>query len=77
MPLVYLVNKPQVSRRIIRWLSLFLEYDFIIMYKPSKTHVVANAMSRLPNIIKPIGVPNQTIDASLFNTKLECFNDVK
>jgi hypothetical protein len=47
------------------------------MYQPSKIHVIVDAMSRLPNIIKPIGVPNQTIDASLFYTKLECLNDVK
>ncbi len=30
MALVYLVNKPQVSRKITRWL-LFLEYDFTIV----------------------------------------------
>ncbi len=53
MALVHLVNKPQVSRKIVRWLLLFLEYDFTIMYKPSKTHVVKDALSRLPNIIKP------------------------
>ncbi len=45
---------------------LFLEYDFTIMYKPSRTHVVANALSRLPNIIEPIGVLNQITYASFF-----------
>jgi len=34
MTLVYLINKPQVSRKITRWLLLFLEHDFIIVYKP-------------------------------------------
>jgi len=29
MALIYLVNKPHVSRIIVRWLILFLEYDFI------------------------------------------------
>jgi hypothetical protein len=77
MALVYLVNKPHVSRRIIRWLLLFLEYDFIVVYKLSRTHVVANALLKLPNNIEPTGVPNQTIDASLFYTKLEWLNDVK
>jgi hypothetical protein len=47
------------------------------MYKLSKTHVVANALSRLPNIIKPIGVPNQTTNASLFYSKFEWLKDVK
>jgi hypothetical protein len=36
------------------------------MYKPGIIHVVANALLRLPKITKPIGVLNQTIDASLF-----------
>jgi hypothetical protein len=66
MALVYLVNKPHVLRKITKWL-LFLKYDFIVMYKPSKTHVITDALSRLPDITKPIGVFDQTIDASLFN----------
>jgi hypothetical protein len=45
MALVYLVNKPQVSRRIAKWL-LFLEYEFIVVYKPNKTHVVVDVLSR-------------------------------
>ncbi len=56
---------------------LFLEYNFTIVYKPSKTHVIANALLRLLNIIEPIGVPNQTTYASLFYTELEWLNDVK
>jgi hypothetical protein len=36
------------------------------MYKPSKTHVVTNALSRLPDNTEPTSVPDQTIDASLF-----------
>jgi len=58
MALVYLVNKPQVLRKIARWLLLFLKYDFIVMYKRGKTHVVANALSRLLDIIESTGVPN-------------------
>ncbi len=71
-----LVNKPQVSRQIVRWLFLFLEYDFTIMYKPCITHVVANALSRLPDIIEHTCVLDQTIDASLVYTKLKWLNDV-
>ncbi len=47
MALVYLVNKPQVSRRIARRLLLFLIYDFIVVYKLSKIHVVIDGLSRL------------------------------
>jgi hypothetical protein len=56
MALVYLVNKPQVYGRLIRWLSLFLEYDFKIIYKRGRSHLMANALSRLPNLSEPIGV---------------------
>jgi hypothetical protein len=77
MALVYLVNKPQVSARIIRWSLLFLEYDFIVVYKPSKIHVVADALSRLLDNIKPIGVSSQTINVSLFYIGLGWLNDVK
>ncbi len=77
MALVYLVNKPQISRIIARWLLLFLEYDFTIIHKPSINHVVANALLKVQDITYPMGVPNQTINASLFYIKLEWLNDVK
>jgi hypothetical protein len=77
MALVYLVNKPQVLRRITKWMLLFLEYDFTVMYKLGKAHVVANALSRLLDIIEPTSVPNQTTNASLFYTKPKWLKDVK
>jgi len=77
MALVYLVNKPQVSRKITKWLLLFLKYDFIVVYKLGINHVVANALSRLLDSTKPTGVSNQTIDASLFYTRFEWLNDVQ
>jgi hypothetical protein len=55
MALVYLVNKPHVSRKVVRWLLLFLKYDFIMVYKPNKTHVVIDALLRLLDITKNIG----------------------
>jgi hypothetical protein len=77
MALVYLINTLQVSRKITRWLLLFLEYDFIVVYKPNKIHVVANALSKLLNIIEPTCVFDQTINVSLFYTKLEWLKNVK
>jgi hypothetical protein len=67
MALVYLVNKPQVSGRIARWLLLFLEYEFTIVYKLSITHVVIDVLFKLRNSFEPLGVPNQTIDALLLS----------
>jgi hypothetical protein len=41
------------------------------MYKPSRTHVVVDALPKLLNIIYSIGVFDQTIDANMFYTKPE------
>jgi hypothetical protein len=49
-------------------LLLFLEYDFIVVYKLGKTNVIVNDFSKLPNITKPIGVLEQTKHANLFFT---------
>jgi len=46
--LVYLINKPQVSCKIVKWF-LFLEYDFKIVYKLGRFHLMVDALSRLPN----------------------------
>jgi len=53
MALVYLVNKPQVSGRIARWLLLSLEYDFTVMYKLGRIHVTTYALSKLPVLQNP------------------------
>ncbi len=75
--LVYLVIKPQVLGRIVRWLLLFLEYDYIVVYKLGQAHVVGDALLRLPNITKPTSVFDQTTYASMFYTKPKWLNDVK
>jgi hypothetical protein len=66
MVLVYLVNKLQVSWWIAKWLLLFLEYDFIVVYKLRKIHRVANALSQLSNG-EPTSVDDQMADASFFS----------
>jgi hypothetical protein len=75
--LVYLVNKPQVLWRIVRWLLSFFEYNFIVLYKLGRTHVVTNSLSRLPVTTKPIGVPNQITYANLFYIEPEWLNDAR
>jgi hypothetical protein len=47
-----------VFGRIAKWKLLFLEYEFMVVYKLGRTHVVADALSRLPDISKSLGVPN-------------------
>jgi hypothetical protein len=43
-----------------------LQYEFIIVYKPCRTHLVANALSKLLNTTNSIGVPNQITNLVLF-----------
>jgi hypothetical protein len=48
---------------------LFLEYEFIIVYKPSRIHVVVDVLSILLYSLKPLGVPDQIVNASQFFVK--------
>jgi hypothetical protein len=68
MAFVYLVNKPQVYSMLTRCLLLFMEYNFKIIYKHGKSHLMANALIRLPNQTEPIGIPIQTCDAHVHLT---------
>eukprot|EP00253_Pinus_taeda_P025310 PITA_25310 len=43
----YLMNKPDVNARIIRWLLLLQQFDLTIVDKPGKENVVADFLSRL------------------------------
>jgi hypothetical protein len=74
MALLYLVWKSHVSRRIKRWLLLFLEYDFLIIYKPS--HYVVDALSWMFDLIKECGIPNQTMETTLFLLQLVWLQEI-
>ncbi len=52
MALMYFVNKPQVFDKMVKWLPLFLEFDFKIVYKLGNSHLMVDALSRLPNQTK-------------------------
>jgi hypothetical protein len=43
----YLMNKPDINGRIIRWLLLLQQFDLTILDKPGKQNVVADFLSRL------------------------------
>ena len=64
--MVYLVNKPQVSGRIARWFLLFLEYDFIVVYKPNKIQGVADALSKSLHSKPTTCVEDQLANAAFF-----------
>ena len=39
--------EPNLSKRQARWLDFLTEFDYEIVYKPGKSNVVADALSRL------------------------------
>ena len=67
LALQYSVNKSYVSGRLARWLILFLEFDFKVIYKPGKIHGVADALSRNEGAEPATGIPDQTTNAQLFS----------
>ncbi len=56
---------------------LFLEYDFIVVYKLGGIHVFVDSLSRVLDITKPTSVFDQTTNATLFYAELEWLKDVK
>ena len=68
--LLYLVNKPCNTSCIVRWFLILLEFDFIVVVKKGITHQRADNLSRLLHGEAPNGIPNDLIDAYLFNIEM-------
>ncbi len=57
-------------------ITILFKYDFKIVYKHGRSHLMADALRRLPNQAKPIGVPNQTIDAHMLTLQWKWLQNV-
>ena len=68
--LLYLVNKPCSTGRIVRWFIILLKFDFTVVVKKGITHQRADHLSRLINGEEPIGVEDDLPDAYLFNIEM-------
>ncbi|MCO5558107.1 hypothetical protein L7F22_011684 [Adiantum nelumboides] len=65
--LLYLVNKPCSTGRIVRWFIILLEFDFMVVVKKGITHQRADHLSRLMHGEAPTGIDDDLPDAYLFN----------
>jgi transposase InsO family protein len=64
--LKYMVNKPQLSGRIARWVLFLQEFDFTVDIRPGKKHANADFLSRLSDEINPTSIDDNFPDAHIF-----------
>ena len=53
--LLYLVNKPCATGRIVRWFIILLEFDFTVAVKKGSTHLRADHLSTITSGEAPTG----------------------
>lgn len=58
----YLVNKPVPRGKICRWLLLFQEYYFEVIFKPGRFNFKPNHLSRLETGEEPTSVEDNILD---------------
>lgn len=68
--LLYLVNKPCNTRRIVRCFIILLDFDFTVVVKKGTTHQRADHLSQLLNGESPTGIEDDLPDAYLFNIEM-------
>jgi hypothetical protein len=61
---------------LIIWLLLFLEYDFKIVYKLGRFHLMADALNRLPNHTELVKVFDQIYDVHMFTLQPKWLQNV-
>ena len=69
MALRYLVNKPDLSGRLARWILLLTEFDYTIQYKPGKMHLQVDHLSRLSEEVATEEVDDEFPDGRLFTVQ--------
>jgi len=74
--LLYLVNKLIVTSRIARWLLLLQEFDFKVVYKPSRFHFLLDHLSKISHGELAKGANDQLPDAHLFNVGVNGYGPI-
>jgi hypothetical protein len=65
--LKYMINKPQCSKRIARWILFLQEFNFTINIRLGKIHANIDFCSRISEEINPESIDDNFPDAQLFN----------
>jgi hypothetical protein len=78
LALKYLVNKPVLGGRIYRWLLLFQEFHFEVIFKSGKLNAGPDHLSRVTNREEPTILEDIFMDAQLFLVNIvdEYFVDI-
>jgi hypothetical protein len=62
-----MINKPQLSGRIARWILLLQEFNFTINIWPGKTHANVDFLSRISGEINSESIDDNFPDAQFSN----------
>ena len=66
MAIKYLVNKPELSGRLARWILLPEEFDYTVEYKPGRMHLQVDPLYRLSEEMGTIPIDDSLMDDRLF-----------
>jgi hypothetical protein len=62
-----MINKPQLSGKVARWVLLLKEFNFTIQVRPGKHHANADHLSRISYELSFEPIDDEFLDAQLFN----------
>ena len=68
--LLYLVKKPCNMGRIVEWILILLEFDFMVLVKKEITHHQVDHLLRIINAEHFVGIPDYLPDAYFFNVEM-------
>lgn len=66
LALRYMVNKPDLSGWVARWILLLEELDYTVKYKQHPLHKQVDHLSRLFKEVGTVDIDNELPDANLF-----------
>jgi len=67
MALRYIVNKPDLSGRLARWVLLLIEFDYKVKYKLENLHKQADHLSQLSIKLGTCEIDDNFSNANLFS----------